>query len=267
MRSGKHRPKKLRSVTHKGNKPKGWDVSPMEAALPHLKLNLDVQRLGTMAALAVLVVLLLNLLTSPSYIINDIIVKGNQGTSTQDVQDAASFVLGRSAFLVRTSAVREAVTALQGISRAEVRVSLPNRLEITLSDTRPEVMWVAADNVVLWVDKSGLVRDQAAVEQDRRIMVRDLSGRTYAKGDKVDAGALAAALQLGVSIPKYIQHFEYQREEEITVVSPQGWRALFNTHDSLEAQITALQRFLASGRAASLIDVRVPDRVRIVESR
>lgn len=256
----KWKPKQLRSKTRGGKRPRSGDVK-LSVALAPMARAVDGPRLLTLAGIVILTVILLNLFTSAQYGVGVVRVRGNQGTATRDIEEAISFVQGQSVFLVRTDEVKAAVTALPGIQKVEARVALPNELHIAVSDTRPEYMWVAANSTILWVDANGLVRDQPAKDPERRITILDVSGRTYKKGDKVDAAALRAATELNVTLARDVQAFEFQRENELIVVSAHGWRAQFNTFDALEPQIKALRKILASVPGVIFVDVRVPDRV------
>jgi len=259
-------PARSRSHTHMGRRPRRSTRLYAEAPVAlrsrkALRLpRLDGQRAAAVVALIGLTVILLSLFVLPDYRIKAIDVKGNQGTATQDIRESAAFVEGRSAFLVRAGDVAAAVKSLPGIEEARAHIVLPDRVEIVVKDTPPEVAWVSG-NLVAWVDKNGVVRDQPPPEQDKRITIRDLTGRIYEKGDKVDVYALQAAQQLSVLMQRELQSFEVPREGELVLVSSQGWRALFNARGDLNGQVAALRRVIGSGRAVAYVDVRVPSLV------
>ena len=93
---------------------------------------------------------------------------------------------------------------------------------------------------------------------DEKLTIRDVSGRLYQKGDQVDKSALDGASQLSMLMPREILEFEFLREGELTVVSNQAWRALFNTREDLGVQVSALRRVM-SNHSAMYVDVRVPN--------
>jgi cell division septal protein FtsQ len=215
-----------------------------------------------LAALAFLFAtfILVVLLAAPGYTIKSVDVVGNQGTALQDVQDAVQFAMGVNVFLLHTADVAGAVMRISGVEAADARVLLPDRLQITIKDARPEIAWISA-SLVYWLDASGVVREPPAGEPDRRITIKDLTGRSYQKGDKVDVDVVRAAQQLSVLMQRDIQVFEYQRDGEIIAVGNQGWRAVFNALGNLNLQADALQRILDSGRTIAYVDVRVPSMV------
>jgi len=219
-----------------------------------------VQRTLALVATAVLAAILATLCLSPQYAIAKVEVQVNQGVATQDVIDAVSFVRHQNAFLLRRSEVAAAVKSLPGVQSVQVRVLIPDRLIITVRDTQPTVAWIAGD-LIYWIDHNGVVLDPQSVTTERLLAIRDLTGKTYSRGDQVDLAAIKTAQQLMLIIPKEIQGFEYQREGDLILVGNGGWRAVFSTRGDLNRQIDALHRLLARTRAVSYVDVRVPDAI------
>lgn len=181
---------------------------------------------------------------------------GNLGTATQDLQDVVGYVLGRNAFTLRTNDIEASAMTLPGVQAVKARISLPDRLELVVRDSRPEVLWIAGGQA-LWVDANGFVRDQPLIQPEQKLTIRDVSGRVYNKGDQVDRAAVTTANELSLLLPREVLEFEFQRDGEVTVVSNQAWRALFSCREDLSAQVNALRRILAS-HSALFIDVRVP---------
>ncbi len=250
-----------RSQTHRTGKPSRG--SGAYATIPLQKMAriawpaLGVQRSAALFASACLALVLLALLMMPEYAISSIVIKGNQGTATQDLESAVSFVQGRNAFMVRSRDIVKAVMALSGVEKVQAHISLPGRLEIVVKDTKPEILWLT-NSQSLWLDAQGVVRDQPATQPELKLTIKDVSGKVYGKGDRIDKAALAGAQKLSVLMPRDIQSLEYQREGELTVIGVPGWRALFNTREDLEPQITALRRTLATVPGAVYLDVRAP---------
>jgi hypothetical protein len=258
MKSAVRRPARRRSQTRVVRRSKRGRSSPLSLSLGKVSLpKMGAKRNGLLVAIAVLGVMAMSLLALPVYAVNDIEVVGNQGTATADVLDAASFVLGRNTFLVRSRDVEAAVEELSGIVTADASVSLPGRVKITVADTAPDVAWLSGGMTYL-VDKKGSIREQGETDPAKLLRIRDASGRLYQKDDKVDARAVQAALGLALLLGHDVQEFEWQRDNELTAISGQGWRALFDTRDDLSAQVDAVRRVLNSGRNATAIDVRVP---------
>jgi len=256
------RPAKRRSQTHSTYRRKSVNHSYV-AALRGAKLpmpQVSAQRTGVMAIVLVLIVALISLLLMPNYRISTINVTGNEGTATQDIEDAAGPAIGRSSFLLRTADIKDSVMGVSGVERADVRITLPGKLDVTVKDARPEVAWLSGGQLH-WVDKNAIVCEPPAVDPERRILIRDLTSRILQKGDKVDASALKSALKLSVHLQKDISGFEYQREGDLIAVGNPGWRAVFDTHGDLTAQVAAFRNAMSSGRSMTYVDVRVPDMV------
>jgi hypothetical protein len=256
------RPARARSQTRstgRRSKPHGsYATIPLQRTARLVLPKLGMERSASLFASALLTVVLLALLVLPHYAVETIEIGGNMGTPTEDIEAAVEFAQGHNAFLLRTSDVVAAVMALPGVEKVTARVLLPGTLRLDLKDARPEVLWLAGSQA-LWVDSLGIVRDQPPVEPERKLTIKDISGRSYQRGDQIDKSALAAAQQLGILMPRDIQGLEFQREGELYVVSVQGWRALFNTRGDLEKQVNAVRRAVASITGITYIDVRVPE--------
>ena len=256
------RPAPRKSVSRVGAKRPGRR-STSYVTLPLYKLvRLDLAALGLQRSVALagavcLAAMLLALFVMPDYAIQVIEVKGNQSTPTEDVQAAIGFARGYNAFLLRSRDVVDAVMAVSGVEYVDAQVTLPGRLQVAIKDVRPEVLWLAGSQA-LWVDSKGLVLDHPPVEPERKLTIKDVSGRVYRRGDSVDKAALAGAQRLGVLMPREIQGFEFQRDGELIVISTQGWRAQFSTRDEMEPQLNALRRTLSGVPGVTFVDVRVP---------
>ncbi len=265
MKTSSRRPVRRRSQTHLGQRSRAANrrrtTSQLKISFKDLALPaLGVQCTLAMVAIAVLAAILATLCLSPQYAIANVEVQGNEGVATQDVIDAVAFARNQNAFLLRRADVAAAVKGLPGVESVQVRILIPDRLYITVRDTRPSVAWVVG-NLIYWIDHNGIVLDPQSVTTEHPLTIKDLTGKTYRRGDKVDQAAIKTAQQLMIIMPKEIQGFEYQREGEITVVGNAGWRAVFSTRGDLNKQIDALHRLLARIRAVNYVDVRVPDAI------
>lgn len=255
------KPVRKRSQTHavrRKSTVRQFSVAPIKARLKALALPAwSIQR--ALAALIAVVCLfaLLSLFVSPGWAITSIDVQGNEGVATQDIVDAASFVSGRNAFVLRTAEVVKAIKAIPAVTGVDVGVQLPDTLLVTITDTRPDVAWLSG-NLLYWVDNNGVVLEPKAPTAERRLTIRDLNSQTYQKNDVVDAQAIQAAQKLMALAPKDIQSFEYQRQGELIVVGAKGWRAQINTRGSLNEQLKTLRKVLAALPAVTYVDVRVP---------
>jgi cell division septal protein FtsQ len=260
------RPARRRSQTRlagrRPRRPGSYASIPFKRVARHLLPSLGMQRGTSLFVCLGLAILLTALMVMPDYTIKEINIKGNLGTPSEDLQAAAGFARGSNAFLLRTSDVVSAVMTISGVQKAEAHVNLPGRLEITVTDARPDVLWQTSSQT-LWVDSNGTIYDRPPVEPERKLTVKDVSGRVYRSGDQIDKTVLATAQQISITMPHDIQGFEFQREGELTVVSNQGWSALFNTRADLQPQMNALHSTLNSGRTAGLLDVRVPNVVSV----
>ena len=138
MKTAVRRPARRRSQTKLGKRnsrrPKSYVTAPVRRAKFKLRLpSLGAQRNVAAFAVSCMIVVLLAMLVLPDYGIKQIVVKGNQGTAAQDVEDAVGFVRGRNAFLLRTADISAIVAKLPGVLKAQARISLAGQA----GDQRP----------------------------------------------------------------------------------------------------------------------------------
>lgn len=248
--------RKTRSPRHSGS----YASIPLAAVARVALPKLGGQRSLALAVSLCLGLMLIGMVALPAYAIGQVDIRGNLGTPTEDLYEAVGFAHGANAFLLRSQDVAAAVMAVTGIEAVHVQIALPGRLVITVKDAQPEVFWQTSSQT-LWVDSKGVIYEQPAMTPERKLTIKDVSGKVYKKGDRVDASALSGARELNVLLARDIQEFEFQRDGELMVVSTQAWKALFNTRSDLEPQLAALRKTISSVPKVTYIDVRVPSLV------
>ncbi len=250
----------VRRTSRSSRRRGSYATLPLARAAALALPKLGPQRSLALSLCVFLAVMLVGLLALPNYAIAQIEIKGNQGTPTDDLRDALGFAKGANAFLLRTRDVATAVKEVPGVEDVSVRVSLPGKLTVRVTDVKPEVFW-QTNSQTLWVDAKGIVYEQPAVTSERKLTIQDYCGRTYKTGDRVDPSALSGARELSVLLGSEVKGFEFHREGELTVVSAKGWKAQFNTRSGLEPQLAALRKTLSTVQGVAHIDVRVPSLV------
>ncbi len=201
---------------------------------------------GRIAAVVVMVALLgalYGVVSSPAFALHSLDVEGLLYTDRAAVVSATG--LGPAAhpnvFTLDTRRLRRAILTLPAVADASVRVSLPDRLTITVQEREPILVWAAGDRRWL-VDAAGVLVADAATSRPSLsaglpVFADDRSGRqTLAVGSTLDPIDLAAARRIGALTPKVVgSHapsltFEITDDEGFVIQATDRWRAIFGMY-------------------------------------
>lgn len=182
---------------------------------------------------------------------------------------ALSNLGSNNAFLLRTTEIRRRLLELPSVADADVRIALPNRLIVAVTERAP-VLRLRQDGATYLVDGDGVVLDVSAVDtpqilglpliDDRRVEL----GIPIEVGQKIDPTEATAMLQLGALTPALVGSSATQLAFSVDdsdgfVVSagPDGWRAVFGFYtptlrppSEIAQQVQCLRSLLATGESA-----------------
>ena len=218
--------------------------------------------------------------SSERFEVRSIRIQGNVLLSREDIESVAA-VMGVNIFWLNRAQVAARISALPLVQEVEVGATLPDSLDIVVTERQPIGFWTSGEQSYL-VDREGIIlkavddstaqaRVCAGQPCDPRLAalpsVADVQGGPIAPGAHVDARALATAASLASLLPSVgIQPvgFDWTADAGLEVPTREGWRARFDEAANLDQQVAVLRSIrdeLARTRAAAqLIDVRFGDR-------
>jgi hypothetical protein len=201
---------------------------------------------------------------SPAFDLRQLDVKGARYTPLASVDAALGMDRNPhpNLFSLNTARLRQALLALPAVTGAQLRVELPDRLVIRLSERQPILVWAIANQRWL-VDVDGVVigpADPGAADTTQLpVFADDRTGRPpLAPGRSIDLTDLAVARRLGALTPAMLGSraaglsFEVTDADGFTVASvPKGWLAIFGMYtatlrppDLIPAQVQCLRSLL-----------------------
>jgi cell division septal protein FtsQ len=203
--------------------------------------------------------------SSAAFELDRLDVAGAAQAAPDDVRETVAKAIGErpNVFRIRTAIVAEALRDLPAVREAEVRVVLPDRLTVTVTE-RAAILVLETDAARFLVDAAGrlFLVQPSGEDAPNLLLVRDRRefARTFEIGAWLDGVDLAVLRQLGALTPAAIG--SKARGLELTVddssgwvlaARPASWRAVFGFYttrtrrpDLIPAQVQCLRALLAS---------------------
>ena len=174
-----------------------------------------------------------------------------------------------------TSQIEQTITeTFSAVASVVVTKELPNVLNISVNERQPLAIWSAAGQF-FFVDESGVAYDEIVRSESRDVslpVVVDERNRTTIENDRVMTEATLVFVrdafegitrETGVGINFFVA--PSRLAPDLTLVTSDGWRVLFDTEQEAAIQIASLDEILQSQvtdrGSLEYIDLRIPGRV------
>ena len=209
--------------------------------------------LGQTAMVGALVFVILFLLAQPALRPKDIRVSGVHHQSVGDVVSALAVDGSRSIFFIGHSELEQRVNTLPWVQSADVRVALPDRVEVQVTEWSP-VAVLQVGELSYYLNEQGAVLGPAP-EAGRLVVLDRIDLRAVKPGDTAVSGELLqmlATLQAGFypAFKVKVASFELDAREVLTLHTQRGWRVTFGQMVT-DADRASLEPKLAALRALS----------------
>jgi cell division protein FtsQ len=217
-------------------------------------------RLFSLALFLVSVGVLIYSFVSPDFQVQQVRVEGNSVLDSAEVADLSS-LQGQSIWAVNTAQAHERLLQNAYIEQASIRVAVPNRATVEVTERRPEVRWQVG-NMQYLVAASGLVLDVAAepAEPGTLVIVGSSQQASLEPMDQVDPDALelahALALRLPVEVGFEPASIGWEIALGVYVKSQSGQTIVFGRTDNLDRKLMIFRHLLEDGTAFTYMDLR-----------
>lgn len=237
-------------------------VAGRPARVARASAGLSVTRVLAAGAVLAAAASLYGATSSRAFLLSRIDVSGTVLASRTDVVAVIERTAGErpNLFRVRTAELEGQIARLAPVLAAEVRVVLPDRLVVAVTERRPILVWATAgrrslaDAEGVIVGELGVPRSELAFVEDRR------EGSPPAVGGRLDPIDLAVARQLAALTPSSLGSRASRlrlavddRDGWTLTAEPEGWRAVFGVYaarirspDVVPLQVQCLGALLAS---------------------
>lgn len=202
-------------------------------------------RIISIVVLAMLGWSLYKLFTSEIFFVYDAEIKGNMAISAREIY-LASEVDRQSIFWIHPDKVAKNIMELPNIKSALVKITLPARLTIEVTERRPELLWQTGDTV-WWIDQEGTVVPPKA-NIDGMLRIIDDDRQPLEVGYQIDPMLVEGAQTLRLLAPD-VSVIRYTRAQGLIVATPEGWPIYLGDGSQMRAKLIVLSAILPTLRA------------------
>jgi cell division septal protein FtsQ len=156
------------------------------------------------------------------------------------IQSFAGLV-GYNIFQIDPNAISKEIATLPVVADARLHLILPNRAFVEIAERQPRARWVAAGHIFL-VSSEGYVLGSGEAPE-LAVTIVDTTDASLHLGDQVDGSAVQMALQLHELLSQIgirPQVYRYSSQEGLSVVSEEGWVAIYGTAERLVEKTQAV---------------------------
>lgn len=169
---------------------------------------------------------------------------------------AQAGVDGQSIFFVDPAAIRARMLDLPHVRAAEVSVAFPAKVQITLQEREPVVLY-QVQGESRWIDREGFISPAADQRQGLVKLVDDAAAASQ-DGD-IDPALLDAVRRITQNLPD-VSTFRYQEPYGLFFFSPEGWQVNLGSAKRMDEKLAmweAMRRdILKQGASPQLVDLR-----------
>ncbi len=204
-------------------------------------------------------------------------VRGAQLLAAEDIYNQSQ-VEGKSIFWLNERSAEAAIMqASPYVSAARVRLRLPGRIRIDVTERTPAIIWQTAQGTA-WVDRTGVALPPLARAPDALLLQLTDAHGDAAEPSPADTTALgpgglpvvhmqaplvAALLGLEELLPDTLA-YQYDAQNGLNFRSREGTQVIFGVRGDLPTKLKVLQAIQAEwqkrGQVPGVIDLRVDDR-------
>jgi hypothetical protein len=222
--------------------------APRRQPIRRASAHVSAGRVAAGVVAVALVAALYGVAVSPAFALDRLEITGLRFTARSSVERIVGIGAPEapSLFTLDTTRIRDEVRRLPAVLDAEVRVILPDRVVIAVTERQAALAWqvgrrrflVAADGVILAESAVGVAADVTANGRPLPTFIDERTGRPVLRpGGLLDPADLEVARRLGAVTPKLAgsraKAFEFRvtdAEGYVVTPWPKGWRAVFGLY-------------------------------------
>ena len=214
---------KRNSAYHPGaqkTKPRHFDIafntSRTSVRTPGITLPVVGPRLASGILILVMGLILFSFYNSSIFKIEGARLIGAQRLSETEINSALQ-VIGKPIFMARPEQIKkDLLSVYPDISAMKVRISLPNRVTIQITERTPMILWQLADGTTYWIDSQGF-KFSARGEDDSLVHVL-----AFGEPHTPPPGIAVTGDPTDETTPPFIDPSMIKMITELAVIAPAG---------------------------------------------
>ncbi len=189
--------------------------------------------------------------------IREIKISGNSKVSTRELQGIIQNQIekkillfsSKSIFLTDSNKINEIIVdKFPQIAKADLKRNFPDTILVEIEERKPAAIFYRGENQ-FFVDKEGIIFEAASETRPELLKIKSQNLKEELRlGEKViEKEQLSQILDLEPELKNFkipIKEFIIISEEELTVITAEGWEIYFNPQEDLEWQLTKLRALL-----------------------
>lgn len=200
-------------------------------------------------------ILLYGFLVSGDFDVNDVSVTGVQLGDPIEIAATAD-AIGESVFGIEPDRIAAGIAALPYVQRAEVHVVLPSKVEISITERVPVLVWSTGSEQLL-IDANGMVMQTGTLADLPRVESNSLN---LQPGSLVDPELVAAAAALQETLGGEIDLLTWNQQSGFTVQLRNDRLVMFGTPERFPHKLVLYQEIRTAPLSWQVLDLREPDR-------
>lgn len=201
-------------------------------------------------------VLVVGLLVSDDFIVQRVIVEGNNVAYADSIV-STSDALGQSVFHLDTVEISQRVVTHPAVVSAEVSAMFPDRVIVRLQERLPALVWQFGDRAVL-VDEYGWVIAEGYDPELPRVVLS--AGPLPEPNSKLSTELVDAVHFVGNELQSDLATLEYDIATGLIAHLDDGRSIVLGNSDQIPLKLSVLEASMSLANRWTKLDVREPDR-------
>jgi cell division septal protein FtsQ len=201
---------------------------------------------------------ILFLLAQPVFRVREVTISGTEHLTPADVTAALALPTDRNIFFLNQRELQRRVQSLPWVRFASVRLALPDRLTVNVTEWRPSAI-LQVGETSYYVNDAGTVLDPATEPGQLLVIDRPAIGHITPGASVISGDLLLMLQQLRAGFfPAFkisVMSFDLDQREVLSVQTDRGWRIIFGQMVTADQRATLEPKLAALRALTSRIDL------------
>lgn len=204
--------------------------------------NMERSRIISLGLVVLMAALVFFVFNTDIFYVYQLDIAGTRNLTAAEVQPASG-IIGYHIFFIDANSVQRALGSLPEIKSVRVAARLPNSVNVTIVERKPEITWVRG-NEMYWVDLDG-VGFRARSNLTELPVIRDLDQKPIQYGEKIHPRAVDAFWALRAAYPDGPRAVEWSNARGLAFTDERGWKIYLGDANDMTFKVARLRALVA----------------------